>query len=453
MTRVEQDGSARLWSVEPENGLAFRVLANDHVRDVALADQPRGNGGAGALLMATAGYDGQIDVWRYVQGKPLEPPVRYLRLEGHTDRIRQIAFAPSGRSLASAGADGTARIWDLASGEGCRWEVAAKPDVCASPGFADCPDVYQVRFAPDERWLVTASSDPVQPVRIWNPIGCKALPPPSLGAVKGGVRSLALTRGDAGALVLATGGNDGAIHVLRQDPAGTWSQLCAVEAHEGSIGAVTFSPDGRWLAAAGRDGRASLIELQGNRCGAPRYLDGDAGSLYDVQFAPDSKTLVTAAFDAKAQVWSVDGTLVAQLSAQQNRISSAGFSPDGEWIVTASRDGTIALWRRPTRVIARSPTPYLILDGDLGAVTQAVFDPKGQMIGAGYWDEAAVLWRLWSPDPNPPESLVAHWGKERARLALIGEASRYLQELGGLSPGAPVGREARGGDKTSAGSQ
>jgi WD40 repeat protein len=129
------------------------------------------------------------------------------------------------------------------------------------------------------------------------------------------------------------------------------------------------------------------------------------------------------------------------------------FSPDGEWIVTASRDGTIALWRRPTRVIARSPTPYLILDGDLGAVTQAVFDPKGQMIGAGYWDEAAVLWRLWSPDPNPPESLVAHWGKERARLALIGEASRYLQELGGLSPGAPVGREARGGDKTSAGSQ
>jgi WD40 repeat protein len=39
-------------------------------------------------------------------------------LRGHTHRLKDLAFSPDGRRLASSGADGTLRTWDTSTGEG-----------------------------------------------------------------------------------------------------------------------------------------------------------------------------------------------------------------------------------------------------------------------------------------------------------------------------------------------
>src|SRR5262249_3248780 len=39
-----------------------------------------------------------------------------LPLQGHTDAVTSVAFSPSGKSLASASADATARVWDRTTG-------------------------------------------------------------------------------------------------------------------------------------------------------------------------------------------------------------------------------------------------------------------------------------------------------------------------------------------------
>ncbi|MFD2112475.1 AAA family ATPase [Thiorhodococcus fuscus] len=424
MTSSTKNGAARLWSVAANNRLAFHMDQEDHVRHLAMAE-------SGAdLLIATADYDGRVELWRHARGPESRPPTRQISQIAHQARVRQVAFSSSGRWLASAGSDGFGHLWDLTDGHDCALPTASKPQSCQTAGEPDCPDVYRVLFAPDASWLMTASSDPDRPVRLWDPANCTALSlPNALSHFEGRIRALTLREdGDANQALVATGSQEGVIQVLRQNASGDWSRRCRLEAHTASITELSFSPDGNWLASASRDGRAALIALTEAGCGEPSYLDAGAGSLYDVQFAPDSRRLVTAAFEAKAQLWSIDGDLIAELSGHQNAVSSARFSPDGRWILTASRDGTLRVWRTPTGSRRQTLTPFLTLDADLGAVTHAAFSPDGHEIAAGYWENAALLWRLWSEGERPANGLTRTWGRNRARLALIEEAIRYAEE-------------------------
>src|SRR5207302_1300171 len=53
--------------------------------------------------------------WEWYHLKRLCHP-ELLRLEGHRGPVRCVAFAPGGALLATGGGDGTARLWDAATG-------------------------------------------------------------------------------------------------------------------------------------------------------------------------------------------------------------------------------------------------------------------------------------------------------------------------------------------------
>ncbi len=83
----------------------------------------------GGHWLASAGADGTVRLWDVASGAPREP------LRGHEATINFLAFNHDGKLLATAGADRTARVWDVATGEMLhvlRGHQAAVNNVCFS---------------------------------------------------------------------------------------------------------------------------------------------------------------------------------------------------------------------------------------------------------------------------------------------------------------------------------
>ena len=97
--------------------------------------------------LISGGFDGHIKLWNI----GLRRPAR--RLEGHTNRVWQVAFSPDGQQIASASYDQTVRLWDVASGQ------------CLQILEGHTARVMSVIFSHDGR-LISSGYD--QTIRVWD---------------------------------------------------------------------------------------------------------------------------------------------------------------------------------------------------------------------------------------------------------------------------------------------
>jgi WD40 repeat protein len=95
-----------------------------------------------------------------------------------------------------------------------------------------------------------------------------------------------------------------------------------------------------------------------------------------ISFSPDGKRLATAGRDNLIKLWEVNrGLELLSLSGHQKEVWSLTFSPDGRLLASGSYDGTVRLWRAVPENEVVKPLPWIASGPDTPAFTRRRREP------------------------------------------------------------------------------
>lgn len=409
--------------------------------------------------------DGSVEIWDLTLREPalvvLKQPARQTAegipprgeakpMRGFLDQMKtqflerasnivRTAFSQDGRRLVTASANGTAQVWDVATGQ-----QVGKPMIHATT------PVSLASFSPDGRRVLTAGGDFEDEARgearVWDAVTGQPVTPI---IVIGDAVAEATFSPDGGRVVLVSGGFDRSSQARIYDaatgealtlpltnavpvppPAGVAPPVIEV------FGRIAYSPDGRRLIAGG-----SPLLVWDAVTGDPiRSASGHDSHSYRVGASADGRRIVLARDDFTAQVLDArSGQPLAPPFRSESYIVHAVFGPDGRWITTTGFDGATTLWDAQT---GKRLTPFL---NSTRTILSTALSSDGQRVATVNADQTVQVWDVASGELvtpplghgagvaqlvfSPDGAILATVGGDRVILWPLSNESRPMPDL------------------------
>jgi WD40 repeat protein len=369
--------------------------------------------------IAYGSNDRKVKLWNVAEQKLVKS------LEGHGHIIESLAFSADGRLLASGSNDETVRVWD--------YQRAELHHTFKGHGGL----VHSLSFSHEGKRVLSASGDMFDDgdntIRIWDlakkglsrtlrghssRLRCVAYSPDSKIVAYGGYRKITLWdcaenrpirsfkyrshdevqalrfSHDGKYLVWAT--HHGAVVAMEIDT-GSVNSFADLDA---SINKLTFSPDGKYLAACSgdtwedaHDDNVKLWDFHQRKL--IHTFTGHTRAVVSSAFSPDGKSLVSCAYDGTVRLWNIEkrmcvGEFLKKHEGLENRGSngllSLCFSRDGSHVIGADSDGRIVEWETLSGVMLSR------IKGHKGGVRALAISSCGKYLASDSEDCTIKLW-------------------------------------------------------------